>query len=131
MSRSKLSVSTDGPSVEDNRPKLPEGCSWQNDGSVLMVLGKSVPFTESSSAGERQSAVSELVFRDLSAGDMIDMSEYRTPGERTLFLMCASTGRVGPAGEALLRKMSARDYLKAGAIINVFTSAGPTTGTSA
>ncbi|KXV50534.1 hypothetical protein AD945_01760 [Gluconobacter albidus] len=125
-----ITLSTEMPSFVDERPALPSGCSWQDDGSVLMVLNRPVSFSETSGAGKREVEVADLVFQELTAGDLIDSSEYRTSGTRTLFLLCASTGRRGPAGENLLRGMTARDYKKAVGIIDVFISDGPQTGTS-
>lgn len=127
----KITLSTEMPSVADERPALPSGCSWQDDGSVLMLLSRPVSFSETSGGGTREVNISDLVFQELTAGDLIDSSEYRTGGTRTLFLLCASTGRRGPAGETLLRGMTARDYQKAVKILDVFTSDGPRTGTSA
>ncbi|MBF0858796.1 hypothetical protein HKD24_06160 [Gluconobacter sp. LMG 31484] len=126
----KMSLSTELPPVADGRPELPSGCSWQDDGSVLMVLGRPVSFSETSGGSTRKVDIPELVFQELTAGDLIDSTEYRTPGTKTLFLLCASTGRRGPAGENLLRSMTARDYKKAVLIIEVFISDGPQTGTS-
>lgn len=127
----KMSLSADLPPVADDRAELPTGCSWQEDGSVLMVLGRPMSFSETSGGGSRKVDISDLVFQELTAGDLIDSSEYRTGGTRTLFLLCASTGRRGSAGETLLRGMTARDYKKAVKILDVFTSDGPQTGTSA
>lgn len=127
----KLSLSAELPPVADVRPELPNGCSWQEDGSVLLVLSRPVSFSETSGGSTRKVDISDLVFQELTAGDLIDSSEYRTGGTRTLFLLCASTGRRGPAGETLLRGMAARDYQKAVKILDVFTSDGPQTGTSA
>ncbi|KXV50570.1 hypothetical protein AD945_01655 [Gluconobacter albidus] len=127
----KLSLSTDLPPASDRRPNLPSGCSWLEDGSVLMLLGRPVSFSETSGGGTRTVDISDLVFQELTAGDLIDSSEYRTGGTRTLFLLCASTDRRGPAGENLLRRMAARDYQKAVKILDVFMSDGPQTGTSA
>ncbi|GAC87867.1 hypothetical protein Gbth_017_176 [Gluconobacter thailandicus F149-1 = NBRC 100600] len=112
-------------------PKLPSGCSWQDDGSVRMLLKKALTKETSSPAGKHSEDISELVFRDLTAGDIIDSSGLLTGGKRTLFLMCASSGQSGPAGEMLLRSMAGSDYIKATRIIDVFTSDGPMTGTSA
>lgn len=126
----KITLSTEVPSVVDERPALPSGCSWLDDGSVLMLLSKPVSFSETSGGGTRTVDVSDLVFHELTAGDLIDSSECRTGGTRTLFLLCASTDRRGPAGETLLRGMAARDYQKAVKILDIFTNDGPRTGTS-
>ncbi|WP_429956218.1 hypothetical protein ACQW08_06380 [Gluconobacter japonicus] len=127
---SKLAVKT-GPSVanEPVLPKLPNGCTWQDDGTVLMVLSRVVNLAGSNAQGENTVTVSELVFRDLDAGDIIDSSNLPKAGGRTLFLLGASTGHSGPAGEKVLRKLSARDYIRATGVINVFTDDGPKVGT--
>ena len=111
-------------------PALPPGCVWNDDGSVTLTLSKALSIASTSSAGRSTETVPDLTFRDLTAGDLIDSSEYRTGGARTLFLLCASSGRVGPAGETLLRGMSARDYVKATRVLDLFTSDGPRTGMS-
>lgn len=97
---------------------------------MLMILRKALTKETSSAAGKHSEDISELVFRDLTAGDIIDSSGLLTGGKRTLFLMCASSGQSGPAGEMLLRSMAGSDYIKATRIIDVFTSDGPMTGTS-
>ncbi|GBR09512.1 hypothetical protein [Gluconobacter frateurii] len=128
---SKLAVKTAlSVAADPVLPKLPNGCTWQDDGTVLMPLTRVVSLKGSTSEGENTVTVSELVFRELDAGDIIDSSNLPKAGSRTLFLLGASTGHSGPAGEKVLRKLSARDYIRATGVINVFTDDGPKVGTS-
>lgn len=127
---SKLSVGkTQIEDVLAELPKLPEGCVWGDDGSVVMTLRKPLSLAGNNEAGANTVNVNTLTFRDLTAGDMIDMTKMPTSGARSLFLLGASTGHVGPVGEKVLRAMSAKDYIRAQAVIDVFTNDGPETGT--
>lgn len=126
---SKLSVGK--AQIEDvlaERPKLPEGCVWADDGSVIMTLRKRLSLAGNNEVGANTVDVDTLRFRDLTAGDMIDMTKMSTSGARSLFLLSASTGHVGPVGEKVLRAMSAKDYIRAQAVIDVFTTDGPEIG---
>lgn len=126
---SKLSVGkAQGEHVPAERPKLPVGCVWGDDESVIMTLRKPLSLAGNNEVGANTVHVDTLTFRDLTAGDMIDMTKMSTSGARSLFLLCASTGHVGPVGEKMLRAMSAKDYIRAQAIIDVFTTDGPETG---
>lgn len=114
----------------DNLPKLPPCCAWQDDGSVVMQLEKPLTLSGRNQDGPNALEVTELVFRDLDGGAMIDMSEYLTPGKRMAFLIGTSTGHTGPSGDKVIRSIKARDYRRAEAVIDVFTDAGLTIGTS-
>lgn len=115
-------------SAQMDLPKLPAGCTWGEDGSVFMPLRKPIALNGANEVGANTVNVDSLTFRDLTAGDMIDMTKMTTSGARSLFLLGASTGHVGPVGEKVLRAMSAKDYIRAQAVIDVFTTDGPETG---
>ena len=110
---------------------LPKGAVENADGSVLLTLSKAVTLAGRNESGPNQVDVQELTFNDLTAGDLIDSGSRKNGSERTLYLVAASTGHTGPAGERILRALSVRDYMKATKIVDLFTNDGPETGEDA
>lgn len=123
----KLSVSkTSSVKVEqdEQRPELPNGCKWNDDGTVHFTFRKPVVLQGSNQDGPNTVTFSELTFRDLNGGDMIDSIDLGKGSARTVFMLCAATG-LGPSGEAVFRAMKGSDYVRAQAVMNVFTNDGP------
>lgn len=123
----KLSVSkTSSVKIEQDaqRPELPDGCKWNDDGTVHFQLRKPVVLQGANQDGANTVTFSELTFRDLNGGDMIDSIDQGKASARTLFMLCAATG-LGPSGAAVFRAMKGSDYVRAQAVMNVFTNDGP------
>lgn len=112
-------------------PELPEGAVWQPDGTVLFTLAHPVRFEGSNERGNAPYEVTELRFKRITGGDMIDSSNLIGSGARTQFLLCACTGNRGPVGEKVIRGLDADDYLDAYKIADFFTGGGRRTGRSA
>lgn len=71
--------------------------------------------------------LTELVFREPLAGDLIDANaKSDSTTERTVLLVMAMTG----LSKAEVRSMTAKDYVKATTIIDDFLVDGPETGSA-
>ncbi|QDH13809.1 phage tail assembly protein [Formicincola oecophyllae] len=113
---------------DNNRPELPAGASWQEDGSVRLELSRPVLLDTKTATGPSTTTLDELVLRELTAGDMIDSGSETTSQRVGLFLLQRSAGLNGPAGVKKLRALSLPDYVKAQRIMSVFMNAGAETG---
>ena len=113
------------PAEDAERTKgLPPRCTWQDDGSVRLILLDPVEQTFAEGAGTRVEPPTELHLRPLRGGDMLDAMEVGGRAAISRFLMPRSTGLTGPVGEDLLRRLDARDFVAASLVVEVFTNSG-------
>lgn len=105
---------------------LPKGATVQDDGSVHYPLLRAVTLPDSNGQPGRQ--LTELVFHEPTAGDLIDAGVNGTGSKSGLALLASLTGNAGPVDERMLRAMSARDYIAAQKVVAAFFSDGQTTG---
>lgn len=108
---------------------LPTNATRQEDGTVHYTLVRPISIDTTSKDGPSQIELSELTFREPTAGDLIDAGLNGTNSAAAgLAMLGGLTGHVGPVGDKLLRAMHARDYLACQKIIARFFDDGQTTG---
>jgi len=112
---------------KDHREKLPHGARWQDDGSVVLDLFKPVTQRFGDAETEREETTRTLHLQPLTGGDMIDAMGHKGASAAT-FLLARSGGLSGAVGEQLIRRLDARDFVRATTVIGVFTGNGQTTG---
>ena len=107
------------------RPKLPKGAMWNADGTVMLPLRHPVKQESSGPGGNVESHIRVLQFSPLTGADVMRAQAAKGGmGGSMNGLIQASTGLVGFIGEDVLKRMDARDYLAAAAIVGVFTDPG-------
>ena len=110
---------------EEELPALPKRAKWQPDGTVLLTLRKSVvQTTEVPGGGHSEQTVSTLTFHPLTGAAMLRIQAVKGDGPRALMMMKESTKMGGFVGEAILKRLDARDYVAATVISSIFTNPG-------
>ncbi|GBQ19930.1 hypothetical protein AA12717_0399 [Gluconacetobacter sacchari DSM 12717] len=110
---------------QDQRPKLPKGAAWNPDGNVVLSLRHPVTLTATGPGGDVGSVISTLSFSPLTGADVMRAQAAKGGMAGSMNgLIQASTGLVGFIGEDVLKRLDARDYLAAAAIVGVFTDPG-------
>lgn len=102
---------------------LPPNAVLLDDGTVQLPLSR--PVTVEGYDGKLE----RLVFREPTAGDLIDAGLAGVPGaQQNLTILASVTGNDTPVGLKLLRGLTARDYLVAQRVLTYFFSSGQTDG---
>lgn len=108
---------------QTNENNLPPGAVLLDDGTVRLPLSR--PVTVEGYDGKLEA----LIFREPTAGDLIDAGLGGIPGaQQSLTILASVTGNNTPVGLKLLRAVPARDYLTAQRVLTYFFDVGPTTG---
>lgn len=110
---------------QDSRPKLPKGAAWNSDGTVVLSLRYPVTQIATGPGGDVGSVIGTLSFSPLTGADIMRAQAAKGGMAGSMNgLIQASTGLVGFIGEDVLKRLDARDYLAAAAIVGVFTDPG-------
>ncbi|WP_336947393.1 hypothetical protein [Asaia sp. HN010] len=118
----------DRPVAVDMRPKLPEGASWNADGTITITLDEPAELTLRSGGHDDVEELHKLVCRRLRGGDMIDAVDAEGASGRQMFLLKRMTGLEDMKGELLIRSLSHADYLTLVEVLGVFTRRGQKIG---
>lgn len=118
----------DKPASVDMRPKLPEGASWNPDGTVTITLDAPVTINHVSDGHAEPVVTHELKCRRLLGGDMIDASDSGSLAGRQAFLLQRMTGLEDGIGALVLRRLEPQDYVTLVEVMQVFMQRGRKTG---
>jgi len=114
----------DRPVSVDMRPKLPEGASWNSDGTVTITLDAPVTINHVSNGHAEPAVTRELKCRRLLGGDMIDASDSGSLAGRQTFLLQRLTGLEDGIGALVLRRLEPQDYVTLVEVMQVFMQRG-------
>lgn len=115
----------DGSAADEERPKLPKGAVWQDDGTVRLTLRDPVAQVIQEQGGhDTEHKVTNVVFRPLTGAAMLRIQSAKDDGKRALIMMQESSRLPGFTGEDIFRRMDARDFVASTLIASIFTNPG-------
>ncbi|MFT8834336.1 MAG: hypothetical protein ABF883_03000 [Acetobacter sp.] len=110
---------------DEDKPKLPKGAVWREDGTVLLTLRKPVPQSiETPGEGPTERKVTSVVFQPMTGAAMLRIQACKDDAQRGLTMMKESSGLVGFTGDGIFKRMDARDFVASTVIASIFTNPG-------
>lgn len=115
----------DGGAADEDRPALPKGAVWQDDGTVRLTLRDPVAQVIQEQGGhDTEHKVTNVVFRPLTGAAMLRIQSAKDDGKRALVMMQESSRLTGFTGEDIFKRMDARDFVASTMIASIFTNPG-------
>lgn len=106
------------------RPELPEGATYQPDGSVLVPLEYPVTQRKLVNGTEQSDKVDSVIMHRIKGRAMTNILDMQGDGSQTRAMIEASLQRTGPVADALLDELDAEDYLTLTKVAAVFFGSG-------
>lgn len=106
------------------RPVLPEGASYQADGSVHVPLEYPVSQRRLVNGTPQTDTVSSVVMHRIKGRAMTSILDMQGDGSQTRAMIEAALQMTGPVADALLDELDAEDYLTLTKVAAVFFGNG-------
>jgi hypothetical protein len=106
------------------RPALPEGATYQADGSVIVPLEYPVTQRLLVNGQEQSDTVSSIIMHRIKGRAMTNILDMQGDGSQTRAMIEASLQMTGPVADTLLDELDAEDYLTLTRVAAVFFGNG-------